>query len=223
MCGFWEYGMRLNVLLPGFILLLVGIASASLSEIRIANFSAGELDQWEEKSFAGNTHYELIDSERGKVLAAMADGASSALVRKVRVDLEKTPYINWSWQVQNTYRDNDERSKQGDDYPARVSVVVSGGLFFWRTRVINYVWSSHQPEGSRWPNAYTANSRMLAVRSGDKQLGQWLHERRNVRDDLRQFFGKDISRIDAIAVVVDADNTQQSAKANFGDIWFSSN
>lgn len=215
--------MKPRLVLLGIALMFSGGVVASMSIIRVADFNAGELDQWEEKSFAGNTHYELIDSEQGKVLAAMADGTASGLFKKVRVDLNKTPYINWSWQVQNTFRDNDERSKDGDDYPARVSAVVSGGLFFWKTRVINYVWSSHQPKGSQWLNAYTANSRMLAVRSGDKQLGQWLYEKRNVRNDLHQLFGKDISRIDAIVVVVDADNTQQSAKANFGDIWFSAN
>ena len=140
---------------------------------------------------------------------------------EVDIDLTKTPYLNWSWQVQNLFKNNDERSKDGDDYPARIYVVVSGGVFFWNTKAINYVWSSNQPVGSEWPNAFTGNAKMLAVRSGEKQLGQWVTERRNVREDLKKFFGEDVKKIDAIAVMVDGDNTGQSATAYFGDIFFS--
>lgn len=194
---------------------------ASSAVIQVANFSTDDLRQWEEKSFSGNTRYELIDSGRGRVLAARTDGAASALFKKVDIDLNKTPYINWSWQVKNTFSNNDERSKEGDDYPARVYVVVSRGLLFWKTWAINYVWSSHQPEGSQWPNAYTKNARMIAVRSGDKRLGEWIEEKRNVQEDFHKLLGKDISDISIVALMVDGDNTQQSAAASFGDIWFS--
>ena len=187
----------------------------------IGHFSAGDITTWQEKSFVGNTQYEISDTDHGKVLKAMTEGKASGLFKEVKVDLERTPYLNWSWQVQNIYSGNDERSKTGDDYPARIYVVVSGGVFFWKTRAVNYVWSSHQPAGVQWPNAYTDNARMLAVRSGDRQVGEWLTEKRNVREDFQALFGKDISKIDAIAVMVDGDNTGQSATARFGDIYFS--
>ncbi len=118
---------------------------------------------------------------------------------------------------------NNERTKDGDDYSARVYVVVSGGVFFWRTRAINYVWSSNQPVGTSWPNAFTDNALMLAVRSGkSNDVGRWVQERRNVREDLRQLLGKEITQIDAVAVMTDSDNTQQSTSATYGDIYFSS-
>lgn len=213
--------MRRGLVLLGIVLIFSGGVMASLAVIRVADFSTGDLRQWEEKSFSGNTHYELIDSGRGRVLAARTDGAASSLYRKLRIDLNKTPYINWSWQVKNTFSNNDERSKEGDDYPARVYVVVSGGLFFWKTRAISYVWSSHQPAGSQWPNAFTSYAHMLAVRSGDKQLGEWIEEKRNVREDFQKLFGMDTSHVDIVAIMVDGDNTLQSAEASFGDIWFS--
>jgi len=186
-------------------------------------FSEGDLDQWNEKSFVGNTRYALKDSERGKVLTADTEGNASGLFKEIKVDLNKTPYLNWSWLVQNTFEGNNERTKAGDDYPARIYVVVSGGVFFWNTRAVNYVWSSHQTVGSQWNNAYTDNARMLAVRSGGQDVGNWFTEKRNVREDFKRMFGKDIDHIDAIAVMVDGDNTGQSASAEFGDIFFSAN
>jgi len=199
---------------------------------RVADFSEANLAGWEEKSFEGNSQYGFVDAKTAginsndlkngqQILRASTQGQASGLFKEVNIDLTKTPYLNWSWQVQNLFKNNNERSKEGDDYPARIYVVVSGGVFFWNTKAINYVWSSNQPVGSEWPNAYTGNAKMLAVRSGEKQLGQWLTERRNVREDLKNFFGKDIKKIDAIAVMVDGDNTGQSATAYFGNIFFS--
>lgn len=207
-----------------FLLAILFTATAVGGEIRVADFSKGDLRNWEEKSFSGNSEYRIVTlpAKRGQALLANTRGAASGLFKEVQIDLRKTPYLHWSWQVQNTFTGNDEHSKTGDDYPARIYVVVSGGLLFWKTRAINYVWSSNQPSGSRWPNAYTGNARMFAVRSGTEQLGQWLFERRNVREDLRQAFGENIDHIDAVAVMIDGDNTGQSASAYFGDIYFSS-
>jgi len=208
------------------VLSLAGVVS------KVANFSEGNLAGWEEKSFEGNSQYRFVNAQttginsqeindKQQVLRASTQGKASGLFKEVNIDLTKTPYLNWSWQVQNLFKDNDERSKDGDDYPARIYVVVSGGVFFWNTKAINYVWSSNQPIGSEWPNAFTGNAKMLAVRSGEKQLGQWITERRNVREDLKKFFGEDVKKVDAIAVMVDGDNTGQSATAYFGDIFFS--
>ena len=206
--------------IAAIVLLLLSI-TVPADTLPIGQFSAGELGGWEEKSFVGNTRYEIVDTPRGKALQATARASASGLFRKQRIDLSRTPYLHWSWRVDETFHGNDERSKAGDDYPARIYVVVEGGLFFWRTRALSYVWSSHQPVGTSWPNAYTGNAMMIAVRSaGD--TGRWQHERRNVRQDLRRLFGEDIDHIHAVAVMTDTDNTGQTASALYGDIYFAS-
>ena len=101
-------------------------------------------------------------------------------------------------------------------------MVCSGGLFFWRTRAINYVWSSNQSVGSSWPNAFTGRARMVAVESGAAKAGRWVDERRDVLADYRRLFGSDPGDVDAVAIMTDTDNTGLSATAWYGDIWFSS-
>lgn len=210
-----------------------GVFAEGVDKVSVANFNEGDLSGWEEKSFKENSQYQFVSAEiinakdakgdplLGKVLRARTQGQASGLFKEVVVDLNETPYLNWSWQVQNLFEDNDERSKAGDDYPARIYVLVSGGVFFWNTKAINYVWSSNQSVKSEWPNAYTGNARMVAVRAGNGEVGQWVHERRNVREDLQRLFGNDITQIDAVAVMIDGDNTGQSATSYFGDIFFS--
>ena len=205
----------------GAALLFIISHNALADTLDIGRFSQGDLSGWQEKSFVGNTHYELVDENHNKVLKAHTSATASGLFRELDIDLNKTPYLNWSWKIDNTYRGNNEHSKAGDDYPARIYVVVSGGIFFWKTRAINYVWSSNQAPGTSWKNAYTGNARMLAIRSGNKDTGRWVTEKRNIRADFKKLFGKDITEINAIAIMSDSDNTKQSATAYYGDIFFS--
>lgn len=191
----------------------------------IGPFSEGDLSGWEERTFEGNTQYQLIQETDGiqtrQVLKAYTEAAASGLFREIDIDLTQTPYLNWSWKVENIYNANDENQRAGDDYPVRIFVISSGGIFFWNTLAVNYVWSSNQAVDSQWESAVTRNAMMLAVRSGQGEVGQWLSEKRNIREDFNTFFGADITEIHAIAIMSDSDNTGQNATAYYGDIFFS--
>lgn len=203
------------------ILLMLWMVVAGATTVMVGEFSAGDLSGWQTESFSGETEYSLVEKDGRRVLQAVSRGTASGLYREIRVDLDRTPYLNWTWRVANVLEGVNERTKSGDDYPARVYVVVSGKLFFWRTRAVNYVWSSNQPAGSTWPNAYTSNARMMTVESGQEKTGQWVTEKRNVQADFKQLFGDDIDHIDAVAIMTDADNSGQAATAWYGDIYFS--
>jgi hypothetical protein len=202
--------------------LLIALALAADARVDIGRFSADNIDGWHAKVFAGETSYEIAVDEGRRALRAVSAGTASGLYREVAVDLNETPVLNWSWKIENILDGNDERTRAGDDYPARVYVVFSGGLRFWRTRAINYVWSSHQPAGSEWPNAFTVNARMIAVDSGGDRRGEWVMHRRDVHADYRRLFRAEPGKVDAVAIMTDTDNTGQSAIAWYGDIWFSS-
>ncbi|MBI3776830.1 MAG: DUF3047 domain-containing protein [Gammaproteobacteria bacterium] len=189
----------------------------------VGPFSKANVQGWEEKSFRGHTEYIIKDDGGRSVLAANSNSAASGLFKKIDVDLESTPYLNWSWKIDHVLAAADERSKKGDDYPARVYVVFSSGPLFWKTRTLNYVWSSNQGVDAEWPNAYTASAHMIAVEGGREQVGQWRTYRRNVREDFKKYFGEDLTQASAIAIMTDTDNTGQDASALYGDIFFSSN
>ena len=198
--------------------LATGVAEAeSLAVLR-----DGDVAGWEEKTFNGKTLYETVRQDGRAVVRATSRGTASGLYLRRRIDLEKTPIIRWTWRVDATLGDIDERTRAGDDYSARVYVIRSHPVFLWRTRAVNYVWASTRAAGETWPNAYTDSSRHLAVRSGDAHAGRWVAERRDVRADFRELFGESVRYVDAVAIMTDTDNTGAAAVAYYGDITFAS-
>ena len=210
-----RYLLIVLLLTPGFFEVCAGEQQA------VADFSSSSLTGWEKKIFSGETRYDLFELDHQTVLKAESEDAASGLVKKIKVDLQQTTYLNWRWRTDSSLGVLNERQKAGDDYVARIYVVASGGLFFWRTLALNYVWSGNQEKGVSWANAYAGdNAIMLAVRSGDDDRSTWYMERRNVYEDLQRYFGKEIRYIDAIAVMTDTDNSHGHSVSYYGDIYF---
>ena len=205
-----------------FWLLIVGLAASGAAPASALQFSPQEMSLWRSESFKGHTLYALAMAADRPALRARCDASASGLFLDQTIDLMQTPIIEWSWRVSQPLNHSaDERTKTGDDYAARIYVVKKDGLFPWRTRAINYVWSSRMPENVDWPNAYARQAHMIAVRSGSSPaLGAWVTERRNVREDFRRYHGVDLAEIDLVAIMTDCDDQGSTAEAWYGDIRF---
>jgi hypothetical protein len=211
--------MKLYVI-TSMLLVTATITSASMHKIDVLTLP--DISDWEKKEFSGETSYQLVSIDNRHALRARSNASASGLVRKIEVDLNKTPYMNWSWKVDAILDNVDETTKAGDDYPARVYIVVSDGFFFWQTRALSYSWASKQAKGSSWPNAFTDNATMVAVQSGEERVGEWVQEKRNILEDIKNLIGIDATSINAVAIMTDTDNSKQSATAYYGDIFFTS-
>lgn len=201
-----------------FSALLLASFTSHAATVQAGNFSAGDLSSWESKVFNQATQYQLVELEGDRVLRADCNKAAAAYYRRIQVNLAQTPILRWRWRIDGTYTGLDETQKKGDDYPARIYVVIDGGALIWRTKALNYVWSSSKPVGSVWPNAYTKQAMMVAVRSG-MQAG-WQEETRDLRKDFREVFGIEAERIDGVAIMTDCDDAQGRGRAWYGDIVF---
>lgn len=201
---------------------ILPVYAGETDRLNVGNFSSGEINGWQKKIFSGETSYTLTHLGIDTVLKADSRDSASGLVRKIRVDLLEYPYLNWSWMIENHLLDKaDEKKKSGDDYTARLYVVDSGGLFFWATKVLCYVWSDNSQNGAVWPNPYVKNNvRMFAVRTAGDNTSTWYSEKHNVHDDFKRSFDKDVHYIDAVAVMTDTDNSDGKATAFYGDIFF---
>ena len=186
----------------------------------VSDFGDAGLNGWERESFEGQTDYRVVQRDGRDVLRAESRDAASGLVRRMQVDLDQTPVIHWSWFVEQPLEGLAERTREGDDYAARIYLVQSGGALFWRTRAVNYVWSGSQPAGASWPNAYTDRACMIAVRGSADETGIWYQESRDVRADFRRCFGIEVGQVDAVALMTDTDNSGGEAIALYGEIRF---
>ncbi|WP_432473104.1 DUF3047 domain-containing protein [Amphritea sp. HPY] len=198
--------------------LIIALPSSHAGAMTIPLFDENGIKQWHEKTFSGTTHYQITKDNNQPVLQAVSDDSASGLYYEQQLPISPTTTLEWSWKVANTFPSIDETSKAGDDYPARIYVIVSDGPFFWQTHTLVYVWASSQPTESRWPNAYTSNAVMWAVDSGDKQLNRWISHSRNLQQDLKTAFGKTYQQIEAIAIMSDSDNSKNRSTAWYGNI-----
>lgn len=200
-----------------FLGLALSAANSSPKEQILDDYKNGLATGWETKSFAGQTHYTAEHDDKQFYIKATSTAAASGLFHKIDYDPKEQPILRWSWKIERTLAKGDERTKAGDDYAARVYVVFPS-LFFWNTKALNYIWANKLPKGEALPNAFTANTMMIAVESGNGHAGQWLNEERNIHADFKKYFKTEPPRIGAIAIMTDTDNTGESATAWYGPI-----
>lgn len=208
----------INFCFPAGMLLLASslpLAAADLS------FSPEAIMAWPTRSFEGETEYRLVDRDDTRVLQARSRGKASAKYLEKEVDLARTPYLHWCWQVSGVHHGLDETTRGGDDYPARIYVVRKTGILPWQVQSVNYVWASSQPKGSDWPNAFTSRAHLLALQSGESRVGEWVAEVRNVGEDFETLFGERADRLDGVALMSDGDNADVDATAWFSNLGFS--
>ncbi|AGH44747.1 DUF3047 domain-containing protein [Paraglaciecola psychrophila] len=60
----------------------------------------------------------------------------------------------------------------------------------WKTKSLNYVWSSNQDKGLIWDNPFAGSSiKIMSIRGKGFEKGKWYQEKRNVYQDLIDVFG----------------------------------
>lgn len=207
---------RIPLSLPG--LLALAAAAGPAGGETLGRFSAGDLAGWEVRVFAGETLYRTGDAGDGPALRATSEGTASGLYLERAIDLRRTPVLSWRWRVDGILDVPDERAKAGDDFAARLYAVAPGEGLFGRAFAICYVWANRAAAGDSWPNPFTGHVRTLAVDSGAGGAGTWREHRRDVVADFRELFGREVERLEGIALMTDSDNSGLAAAAWYGDI-----
>ena len=214
-----------------FSLFISSVCLHVIASTNLTSFSNNGIQRWQPKVLSGESNYTMKEHKGQLALRAISNGSASGLVLNNKIDLTITPYINWSWLIEKKLLALNERNKNGDDFVARVYVVIDGGLMIWKTRSLNYVWSSNQDKGLVWDNPFAGSSvKMMSIQGKHSQKGRWYKEKRNVYRDLIDTFGdqgseeanrKAYQYIDIIAIMTDTDNSQKQAESYYGDITFS--
>ncbi|MBY0269024.1 MAG: DUF3047 domain-containing protein [Burkholderiales bacterium] len=185
------------------------------------------------------TRYTLVDDAGITVVRAESKAAASGLSKPLRVDPAEFPWLRWRWKIDNLINNADLRSKEGDDFPARLYVMFDYPLeklsLAERSKLrlaralfdpdlpaatLCYVWDNKSPPETIVPSAYSDRVRLIVVASGAARVGRWTDFERNVAADFRAAFGDEAPPVKAIAIATDTDNTGAFATSYFGDIYF---
>ena len=188
------------------------------------DFTQSELSELQVRKVRGadnKTIYSVEANENGNILKAVADNAASGLGKEVKIDLNKTPFINITWKIEKDLPGIKENTKKGHDFAARVFAVKKTGATPLSNRAINYVFSSNSEIGSNWSSPYTKKSIDYVLASTKTNLNEWVTVKANVKEDFKKFHDLDVNELDGLAIMSDTDNSKKKTVAYYQNIYFS--
>ena len=194
-------------------------------DIKVFEFTDKELSELTVRKVRGadnKTTYSVGSNENGNYLKAIADNAASGLGKEIKIDLNKTPFINITWKIEKDIPGIDETAKKGHDFAARVFVIKKTGATALSNRAINYVFSSNQDVGSNSPSPYTKKSVDNVLATTKTNLNEWVTVKANVKEDFKKFHNLDVNELDGIAIMSDTDNSKKKSITYYQNIYFSS-
>ncbi len=180
------------------------------------------LKRWQEKIFKGRVLYTVKTDQEGSYLNAYSNASASGLIYRVTVNLRKDPMVSWKWRVikfpdKSQGASADTGWVEKDDYAARFYMIFPR-MNILQIKSLEYVWDKELAVGTILTNPYFSNIKIMVVESGENNLGQWVYEERNVYEDFKKAFGREPTKLGAIAVMADSDNTQSIAEAEYDDM-----
>ena len=193
-------------------------------ELKVFEFTEKELSELQVRKVRGadnKTLYTVGTNDNGNYLKSVADNAASGLGKEIKIDLNKTPFINITWKIEKDLSGIKENTKKGHDFAARVFVIKKTGATPLSNRAINYVFSSNNEVGLNWPSPYTKKSIDNVLASTKNYLNEWITVRANVKKDFKKFHDLDVNELDGIAIMSDTDNSKMKSVAYFQNIYFS--
>ena len=207
-----------------FITSLIFLSSVHAETLKVFEFTEKELSALEIRKVRGadnKTSYTVGSNENGNYLKAIADNAASGLGKEIKIDLNKTPFINITWKIEKDLRGIKENTKKGHDYAARVFAIKKTGATPLSNRAINYVFSSNSIVGQSWSSPYTKKSIDNVLATTKDNLNEWVTVKANVKEDFKKFHDLDVNELDGLAIMADTDNSKMKSIAYFQNIYFS--
>ena len=216
----------MNFLIRTFIICLIFSTTVFANEVKVFDFTEIELSKLEVRKVRGadnKTVYTVGSNEKGNFYKAVADNAASGLGKELKIDLNKTPFINITWKIEKDLAGIKENTKKGHDFAARVFAIKKTGATALSNRAINYVFSSNNEVGFNSPSPYTKKSIDNVLATTINNLNEWVTVKSNVKEDFKKFHDLEVNELDGLAIMSDTDNTKKKAIAYFQNIYFSAN
>ena len=205
--------------------LLISLNILLADELNVFDFTEKELSELQVRKVRGadnKTIYSVGSNENGNFLKSVADNAASGLGKEIKIDLNRTPFINITWKVEKDLSGIKENTKKGHDFAARVFVIKKTGATPLSNRAINYVFSSNNEVGTNYPSPYTKKSIDNVLASTKNNLDEWITVKANVKEDFKRLHDLDVDELDGLAIMSDTDNSKMKSIAYFQNIYFSS-
>ena len=214
----------MNRLVISFICVIFFFQPLFAEQIKVFEFTEKELSELKVRKVRGadnKTIYTLGSNKNGNFLKAVADNAASGLGKEIKINLDKTPFLNITWKIEQDLAGIKEDTKKGHDFAARVFAIKKTGATPLSNRAINYVFSSNEDVGLNWPSPYTKKSIDNVLSTTKENLNQWVTVKANVKKDFKKLHNLDVNELDGLAIMSDTDNSKKKSVAYYQNIFFS--
>ena len=215
----------LKYIISSLVILFLTCVNLEAEISKVFEFTNNELENLKIRKVRGadnNTKYSVGNENEMNFLKAHADNAASGLGKEVKINLNKTPFLNITWKVEQDLSGIKENTKKGHDFACRVFAVKKTGATPLSNRAVNYVFSSNNEEGLNWPSPYTKKSIDFVLSTTKQHLNEWVTVKSNVKNDFKRFHDLDLSELNGIAIMTDTDNSKKTAICYYQNIYFSS-
>ena len=212
----------INFILLFWIFLCLTLTAETVSVFEFTEKEFGTLKVRKVIGAKGETKYSLGSNENGQFLRAEAKGTASGLGQKVKIDLNKTPFINITWKIEKDLKGIDEKTKKGHDFAARVFVVKKTGLTPLSNKAVNYVFSSNNSVNESWRSPYTKSSVDYVLSTTKDNINEWVTVKANVKEHFKKLHDLDVEELSGVAIMTDTDQTKIKAISYYQNIYFSS-
>lgn len=174
---------------------------------------------------------------RAALRATARCSASARALRLDAIDLARTPMLRWSWWAERLSPVEDERSRAGDDFAARVSVLFpfESERASWLERLrhefakrlagretpgtlLYFVWTTREAPGNVWKSPRADEAVMWALERGPAD--GWREAEVDVASAYRRAFGREAPPPVGIALMSDSDDHCGESQALYADLRF---
>ena len=214
----------MKILTRLLVIILFFVSPSFADRINVFEFTEAELLDLQVRKVRGadnKTEYSVGSNDNGNYLKAVADNAASGLGKEVKIDLNKTPFINITWKIEKDLSGILENTKKGHDFAARVFVIKKTGATPLSNRAINYVFSSNNDVGFNSPSPYTKKSIDNVLATTKENFNEWVTVKANVKKDFKKFHNLDVNELDGLAIMSDTDNSKMKSISYYQNIYFS--
>lgn len=205
-----------------FSIVLFSLSAHAEDQYLLENFNRFKVGTFNEsgwhvrdKENAINDVYSIASEGDNLYLHADNEGQFVQLFKRGGWSVKHRPYLTWKWRVIQHPEGANPETKL-NDCAAGVYVVFKKSLFSVRT--IKYVWT---PEGKV---EHVIHSRLdnpqITIRVGSEDVGKWVTEKRNIKEDYMKFFDKDPGNAVAFGIITEADSVKvKKAIADYDDFY----
>lgn len=158
---------------------------------------------------------EFVKKDNVPAIKLTTRDSASMLIRHVEISLQDYPFLSWQWYIEQPIESElDERTKEGDDQPARIFVTfeTSSG----EHRNMEIIWGNKLKAGDY---KYIGKFAHYVARGGDENIKKWFNEGINLLQIYRKIWSdqKPVN-VTEIGLFCDSDDTETQSVSYFANV-----